>query len=69
MANHNFWRGEKVRMRAIEQKDLDEILVIKRNRIAGWIAPTARLAIPPGRKRIGMSTPRCVKPKMAHLPG
>lgn len=24
MANHNFWRGEKVWLRAIEQRDLDE---------------------------------------------
>jgi len=26
MANHNFWRGEKVRLRAIEQQDLDECI-------------------------------------------
>lgn len=25
MVNHNFWRGEKVRLRAIEQEDLDEL--------------------------------------------
>lgn len=24
--NHNFWRGEKVRLRAIEQKDLDAVM-------------------------------------------
>jgi hypothetical protein len=24
--NYNFWQGEKVRLRAIEQKDLDDLL-------------------------------------------
>jgi RimJ/RimL family protein N-acetyltransferase len=26
MTNFNFWRGEKIRLRAIEQKDLDEVI-------------------------------------------
>jgi RimJ/RimL family protein N-acetyltransferase len=26
MANHNFWRGEKIRLRAVEQKDLDDCM-------------------------------------------
>ncbi len=26
MANYNFWRGETVRLRAVEQKDLDDLL-------------------------------------------
>jgi RimJ/RimL family protein N-acetyltransferase len=26
LANYNFWRGEKIRLRAVEQKDLDELM-------------------------------------------
>ncbi|HEY7347425.1 MAG TPA: hypothetical protein VH599_03835 [Ktedonobacterales bacterium] len=25
MANYNFWRSERIRLRAIEQKDLDDL--------------------------------------------
>jgi hypothetical protein len=34
MANYNFWRGESVRLRALEQKENDNPLIPLKKRIA-----------------------------------